>query len=58
MPNKSIPKKTIPKRRYVSPSDRVQKLGLIGNMGYISANPDAFTYQYSRQLAWRWVSRS
>jgi len=41
-----------PKLPYQPPRDKIEKLGLIGNMGYISANPNVFTFQKNKQLAW------
>lgn len=47
--------KTNKKRLYSPPKDRVEKLKLVANAGYISANPNDFTYSYNgSKLAWWW----
>lgn len=42
------------KLAYQQPRDKVEKLELVGQMGYIDQNSDLLTYQWNkRQLAWR-----
>lgn len=48
-------KKINQKAVYSPPKDRVKKLTLLGHAGYISANPNDFTYSYNgSKLAWWW----
>lgn len=45
-----IPKLKLP---YQSPRDKIEKLGLVGQMGYINDNSGMLTYLRKSQLAWR-----
>lgn len=42
---------------YQSPRDKIEKLELIGHMGYIEDNGEMLTYLKTSQLAWRRNSR-